>query len=466
MKNYGVITSILTHIVQQIGITPIVMNEDLREDLKNLRFEATCNRFGCFFLHDLDLTNGRLPEVKDEDTRDSLGRLGITSAKKRRKNVPAPELLPSEDSLTWFQLKRLVNRADDQTKIKDFVFEDSWRESRNAQALFCQFTYEYWLPLGTEAFLPQLREPINVEEAMKLWTIKSIQERIVGENSYHLTPSADGLENNIPIRSKKQLFSLKRAAFFPSPNQTLTPKSEWAAFYKRGYVLKYHKQIEDSVDEGKLLNDSLDLIFQNLQILPLNPGRPCDVKKLWQWEGDELKLLLNSNYIQLADRTIRFNGGTGRERRKGGVHKMRTKLELERLLMRRGPLPTLKKNKAFKRSTDVVVQDLMQGRKKGKPKNYRKPPKNRKRAPAEPEKELSRERSRQSRSEPGLMDQQTVTRLGGRLTVTSGEGSAKGREEARGHRLPPVAYLEQGYKADEEEEEFSLDDGDGEDEEG
>jgi len=438
------------------------MNEDLREDLKNLRFEAICNRFGCFFLHDLDLTNGMLPEVKGKDTRETLGRIGITSAKKRRKESLVPELLPSQDSLTWFQLKQLVNQGDDRAKIKDFVFEDSWRECRNAQALFCQFTYEYWLQLGTHAFLQLLGEPINIEEAMKLWTVKSIQQRITGENSYHLTPSADGLQKNIPTRSKMQLFSLKRAAFFPSPNQTLAPKSDWESFYKFGYVLEYHKQIEGSEDKGKLLNDSLDLIFQNLQILPLNPGRPCDMKKLWRWEGDDLKLLLNSKYIQLADRTIRFNGGTGRERRKGGVHKMRTKLELERLLRTRGPLPTLNRNKVVKRSTAIAVQDLMQGRKKGKPKNYRKPPKNRKQAPAGPEKELSREGSRRSGSGPGLADQQTVTRQGGRLTVTSDEGLVK---ETRGDELPPIAYLEQGYEPDEEEEEFSLDDG-GDDEEG
>ena len=478
MKNYGIITSILTHVIQHTGITPIVTNEDLREDLKNLRFEAICSRFGRFFLHDLDLTNGRLPEVKDKDTQVTLGRIGITTAKKPKKKSPALELLPTQDSLTWFQLKHLVNQGSDRAKIKDFEFKDSWRESRNARALFCRFTYEYWLQLGLQAFLKLPGEPINVEEAMKLWTIKSIKERMIGEHSYHLTPSADGLHNNIPTRSKHQLFSLKRAAFFPSPNETLVQKSGWKLFYKHGYVLEYHQAIEHSTDEGKLLNDSLDLIFKNLQVLPLNPGRPCDLKKLWLWEGDELKLLLNSNYVQLADRKIRFNGGTGRERRKGGTHKMREKRELEKLLRYKGPIPTLKRNKDVKRSHAVAVQDLMQGRKKGKPKNYRKPPTNRKRAPAGPEKEQSR--SRQSRPEPGLVDQRMVTRQGGRLTAILGKGLAKGREEAREQELPPTAHLKQGYEPgeeeeesssddrddnDDEEEEFSLNDGDDEDEE-
>ena len=447
------------------------MNEDLREDLKNLRFEAICSRFGCFFLHDLDLTNGSLPEVKEKDTRVTLGRIGITTAKKPKKS-PAPELLPTQDSLTWFQLKYLVNEGSDRAKIKDFEFKDSWYEARNARALFCRFTYEYWLQLGPQAFLQLLSEPINVEEAMKLWTIKSIKERMVGGHSYHLTPSADGLHNNIPTRSKNQLFSLKRAAFFPSPDKTPIPKSDWAVYYEHGYVSEYHQEIEQSTDEGKLLNDSLDLIFQNLQVLPLNPGRPCDLKKLWLWEGDELKLLLNSHYIQLADRKIRFNGGTGRERRKGGTHKMREKRELKKLLRFKGPLPTLKRNKDVKRSHAIAVQDLMQGRKKGKPKNYRKPPTSRKQAPAEPEKELSREGSRQSGPEPGLVDQRMVTRQGGRLAVTSGKGRAKGREEKEepssddrddSDEEEEECSLNNG---DDEEEECSLSDGDDEDEEG
>jgi len=435
------------------------MNEDLREDLKNLRFEAICNRFGCFFLHDLDLTNGSLPEVKEKDDRFTLGRIGITKAKKPKKS-PAVELLPTQDSLTWFQLKYLVNEGSDRAKIKDFEFKDSWYEARNARALFCQFTYQYWLQLGPQAFTQLLSEPIDLEEAMKLWTIKSIKERIVGGNSYYLTPSADGLHNNVPPKSKNQLFSLKRTAFFPPLGETPISKSDWTMYYEDGYISDYHREIKSSRDKGKLLNDSLDLIFQNLQVLPLNPGRPCDLKKLWQWEGDELKLLLNSHYIQLADRSIRFNGGTGRERRKGGTHKMREKRELRRLLRKRGPLRTLQRNKDAKRSRAIAAQDIMQGRKKGKPKNHRKPPTSRKRALAEPEKELSREGSSQNRPEPGLVNQRTVTRQGGRLMATSGKGLAKGREEEE------ESSSDSRDNCDEEEEEFSLNDGDDEDEEG
>ena len=189
------------------------MNEDLREDLKNLKFKIIYSRFGCFFLHDLDLTNRSLPEVKEKDTWIILERIGIMMAKKPKKS-PALELLSTQDSFTWFQLKYLMNEGSDWVKIKDFEFKDSWYKARNAWTLFCQFTYEYWLQLGPQAFLQLLSELINMEEAMKLWTIRSIKERMVGGHLYRFTPSTDGLYNNIPTKSKNQLFSLKKAAFF------------------------------------------------------------------------------------------------------------------------------------------------------------------------------------------------------------------------------------------------------------
>ena len=60
------------------------------------------------------------------------------------------------------------------------------------------------------------------------------------------------------------------------------------------------------------------MIFQHLQILPFNPGRLADPKHFWLVEGDKIMLLLNSSYIQLADRRLRFEGKTGKEQRQGG----------------------------------------------------------------------------------------------------------------------------------------------------
>ena len=48
---------------------------------------------------------------------------------------------------------------------------------------------------------------------------------------------------------------------------------------------EFHDAITQSPNEGKDLKDTLDKIFESLQILPLNPGRPVDAKQLWLWDS-------------------------------------------------------------------------------------------------------------------------------------------------------------------------------------
>ena len=83
-----------------------------------------------------------------------------------------------------------------------------------------------------------------------------------------------------PPKARISSLASKRLPFFPSPDKTLVLKSNWVVYYKYGYISDYHLEIKHSMDEGKLFDDSLDLIFQNLQVLPLNPGQLCDLKKL------------------------------------------------------------------------------------------------------------------------------------------------------------------------------------------
>ena len=123
VENYGVLTSILTHIIQHVGITQIVMDPDLRYNLKVLHFEAISSQFGCFFLHDLDLTNRKLKEVQQKNPPQMLVQMGIKSLQKWRGKSPDLELLLSQNSLTWKELRLLVNlEGDSQVRIQDFAW--------------------------------------------------------------------------------------------------------------------------------------------------------------------------------------------------------------------------------------------------------------------------------------------------------------------------------------------------------
>ena len=80
------------------------------------------------------------------------------------------------------------------------------------------------------------------------------------------------LEYNIPPKSKAQLFSLKRRAFFPEPNEVPIGHPDGQSGTSVTYIKDYHNAIKENSDQAKYLKDALDIICQHLQILPFNPG--------------------------------------------------------------------------------------------------------------------------------------------------------------------------------------------------
>lgn len=361
--------------IRHVAITPIAKDPDLKKDLTELRFDAICHRFGYFSLHDLDLTNGTLPGLPEKDPPGLLRRIGIISEHQQRRNSPVPELLPSQDCLTWKELGMLLNQRDHRARIKKFIWDPVWSTYSAAEYLFCQFTSDYWLAVHSNAMKPLAGAPVTLEQAMGIWSLESVEKRFNHHDyTLYLHPSVDQLEGNVPQKSRNQLFYLKRSTFFPEPNSKPLPGSHWISLYNLGYVKEYHTAIATSVDDGKAIKDALDGIFDHLQILPHNPGKPTDKKQLWFWDPmTQLNILLNSSYIQLVDRTLRFQGGARRERRKRGKPTMRSKAEVEALLVKNRLNQSQKKSKAVQKSTRIETKQLMLGR-RGRSKNYRKPP--------------------------------------------------------------------------------------------
>ena len=373
-ENYGALTVILTHMVQHVGVTPIVTDPELRRHLGELRFDAICQRFGCFFLHDLNLANGHLPGVQEKDNLQTMKKFGIKFPRqKRRGEAQVPSLLPSQDALTWKELGERVNAGHERAQIREFVWDPLWSTYLGARSLFCQFTENYWLKQTAKTFTPLQRTPLTLQEAMQLWTLQSVKERVGQGFSIHLTPSVDKLGGHIPRKSKIQVFENKRISFFPEPEAGLPTNPHWKPFFSTGYVKTYHDTIKCTSDGGKEIRDMLDGIFRNLQVLPLNPGKPKDVRQLWKWNHNTLQLLLNSSYIQLADRTILFKRGKAREKNSGGPSRMRSNKEVEALLEEKFIKAPTRRTKAVQKSAAAVKAQLMKGR-VGKSKNYRRPP--------------------------------------------------------------------------------------------
>ena len=372
-ENYGVLTLILTHIIHHVRATPIVKDSLLREDLKALRFDAVCDRFGCFFLHHLDLTNGDLPDVREKDTRQMLKSMGVEPnlRKQKAQNQELPP--PSQETMSWDRLNDLLNQGDKGVRLREFEWDDLWYFYLPAKRLFCSFTFEYWSFQKREHFTPIGAIPQTLEEAMNLWSLPSIKERLLSPNEMKLIPSADRLTNGIPPRSRGQLFKQKRNTFFPEPGETPVENSHWVPLFTIGYVRSYHEAVENSEDDGKTIKDALDAIFENLQVLPHNPGKPSNNKQMWLWKLSEVHLLLNSAYLQIEDRILRFAGGRAKEKRATGANKCLTTRQMHKFLEKVYRGEPSRAVRAVQKSTAVERKQLLNGR-SGKYKNKRKPP--------------------------------------------------------------------------------------------
>jgi hypothetical protein len=130
-----------------------------------------------------------------------------------------------------------------------------------------------------------------------------------------------------------------------------------------------------------------------LQILPHNPGRCCDVKPLWRWDKNSVKLLLNAWYILLPDRYLAYKNRSSKEKRQTMANKNRPNREVEVMLARRGKNEPRRMTRALRKITAGEENRLRDGRRKGKSKNYRQPPVAKKRVnePVEEDEESGQE---------------------------------------------------------------------------
>jgi len=361
-KNYGLITAILSYMLQHVGISPIIKDRDVVQALADLHFDQISQRFGCFFLHDLNLANGQLPGIQDEDPAMLLWMLkGDKVVSDKPKSMTGTEAL-SPLAITWKQLCESLNQPLSQNaSMNPFIWDATWLMYSTAEALFCSFTSQFWMMIANSGFQPLDHQPTTLKEAMELWTLESVKARIKYEVGYHLVPSGDGLNGAVPDKHQRMLFEFIRDDFFPEPGTAYNGSSVWSALYRVGYVRDYHRAIAASGDGGQALKDGLDGIFANLQLLPYNPGRPNSTVPLWRWKNSVVTLIANSSHIWLLDRTIKQAEGGGVWGQ--GHKKLVSAAQLEKMLRKKEPWK-------------VQVQKSKVNR-RGKSKNWRQPPKRR-----------------------------------------------------------------------------------------
>jgi hypothetical protein len=290
--NLGGMALLFTHLIQATGITPAIAFPDLSLILYSLCYQPVCERFGAFFLHDLDIHTGQLSVVEDDDEK-LLKVLKINRRRANTRNANAIAIDDSEEAVTLPELSELLN-THTVSFLQPMVFEDDWLSDETAMQMFQDFTSQYWLSIA-DAFVDQERlEPIaTIEDALRRWSVEFFRQNLKTEVRFttchgHLTGS---------VRRRNKSFQQRMSFFFPPPTETCP--NQLKAYVEAGmYIRKYHDFIAANEDQDvEQLNDALLTLFDKVQCLPLIK------QNLWTSAktktGQALLIQVNSRYYKI-----------------------------------------------------------------------------------------------------------------------------------------------------------------------
>jgi hypothetical protein len=372
--NYGIMTGLLTFMLQSVLFTPTMVSSFVNEALALLWYRQNVDRFGMFFLHSLDLNKEKcLPEMLIEDDLDVLRTLGVTLKKKSRPRMPSPdndvEVFPLGRAPSWPTIQKSVRESP-------WILMRAWSWSpqlanleRAACKLFILFTVHIWATLH-ENWRTECDAicPTTVEEALKYWTLQEIHHQI---KSVTFVACNAGLAG-IPDTKKMQSFADRRELYFPPSDDGLS--SHWNILATApGYINEYHIICDKrSVDDINQLNDDLAELLSNCHCLP-NSRRDGNGGKrgrdvVWDIKSERVVILTNPSFYKLQRVG---EGGQKRNMRRAPTHTAKKQLLIT--LLEHTGVSTRTAKAAVNWSKSIAK------RRSGKAKNRRVPPPPRKR---------------------------------------------------------------------------------------
>jgi len=299
--NYGVLTSIVTHMLRCVSSTPIVYEAHLRESLLALNYQPTIDRFGMFFLHDLELEKVKcLPEVQAKDDANVLRTMGSTAHRKQKitnkamnqhPGGPLTEEFPLGPSPTWREICDAL-RDDPWKLLREWSWENDWDHSLSASRIFVKFTRQFWSALRQDWLQRPLVLPQSLKEAMGCWSLETVLSNVL---RCHFMPCSAGLLGAVPGKRPKS-FAERWEVFFPL-DRTLHKDSVWRVFFEKGYIKEY---LETAVGDMLLLRQSLSQLLGQVQCLPTSTN--CTPKSpgiLWQKVASGIGFLANPEHYRI-----------------------------------------------------------------------------------------------------------------------------------------------------------------------
>jgi hypothetical protein len=322
-KNYGTITSVLMHMMRHIPHAPVVKARYLKDALRDLYFNQVMERFGTFFLHDLDLQRGVLTCIDRKDDTQCLLDMSrkknlqqITREKREEENL-AQNKEPSEEypignAPTWQEIMKTIT-LNPTLLIREWVWNKKWNSKLDSPAglLFVQFTIDYFLTLSSDALVNGgFPKPSNLQEAMGLWTVCSLKETIKDVSFKASNHGLVGKMNGKRSRGFGDMLSI----FFPPPDCHIHRGSVWHSLLTKGYIRDFHQRLDSLTEaEAHRLTRSLKVLLEEVQCLPnAFACTPRTAGRLWEQSDGGIRMLTNSGFYKLERVGKAKRSGTNR----------------------------------------------------------------------------------------------------------------------------------------------------------
>jgi hypothetical protein len=311
--------------MQSTLFTPPIVNTYVRESLWLLRFQNIVERFGMFFLHDLDMNlDICVPEIRDWDDADVFRTMGVSQNAKikfARRHGLSSKLLPHANREEYpigrdptYQtlqsaLKRepwnIMRKWEWMNDLEEFGMAEDGSIAQIASMLFQKATGHLWLLLNkgwTYGEDVALINPKDLREAMECWSLDKIHRRLP---SYQIRPCNAELRGNIVGQRMVPFRERWKAYFYPEKDGII-----WRHMRgPRGFVGMFEQeQAKLLTEEAKSeLDDALSILFQHVHCLPLG-GR---TGAIWDIREGSVILLGNPRFYKID----RIGGGTVTSRR-------------------------------------------------------------------------------------------------------------------------------------------------------
>jgi hypothetical protein len=312
--NYGVMSTLFAFLMQSALFTPPFIRPQVKDSLTSLNFGPLANRFGMFFLHDLDMSKELcLPEVAEEDGLNLLGAMGLGLERSRqaarqdqlwRGDRNDEEAYPLGANLTWNELKValsdipgvIMRQWSWPGDLDEFLHPEQESVEGLAVELFKFFTAQIWAALHASYKLGNgslRRTPNSLEDAMAFWSLDRLHTHL---KSYVVIPC------NCPVRGqgpgqRVPSFEERASLYFIDAGQDL--KKHWAPLARNpGYIQKYRGEKNKLEDRDKeRLDLSLGKMLSYCQCLP--NSKLGNAGGIWDVKQGKVILLSNPHYYKL-----------------------------------------------------------------------------------------------------------------------------------------------------------------------